>query len=164
MSALARILMQRGEEVQGTDVAASPLLDELGKEGAKIQVGHDPLWIERAATVIFSTDIDEKNAELKKAKELSLPLLHRSDLLNQLMESKQPLLVTGTHGKTTTTSLLAWVLYEAGLDPSFVIGGILSNLGTNGRAEGGLFCCGSRRERWVVLEDARFWRDRDKSQ
>jgi UDP-N-acetylmuramate--alanine ligase len=139
MSALARILIQRGAKVQGTDAVASPLLEELGKEGAKIQVGHDPLWIERASTVIFSSDIDEKNAEFKKAKELSLPLLHRSDLLDLLCESKLPLLVTGTHGKTTTTSLLSWVLYDAGLDPTFVIGGILTALGTNGRAGKGSY-------------------------
>ena len=135
MSALARILIQRGEVyVQGTDRSASPLLEQLGKEGALVQVGHDAAWIEKATTVIFSSDILEKNEELEKARQISLPLLHRSDLLDRLIQGKKPLLITGTHGKTTTSSLLAWVLFDAGLDPTFAIGGILSNLDTNGKA------------------------------
>lgn len=140
MSALARILIQKGgAHVQGSDSAASPLLEELGKEGARVQIGHDANWVQDATAVVFSSDIKEKNVELERAKELGLPLLHRSDLLDRLMREKKPLLVTGTHGKTTTTSLLAWVLFDAGLDPSFAIGGILSGLDTNGKAGIGPF-------------------------
>jgi UDP-N-acetylmuramate--alanine ligase len=138
MSALARILIQRGDAyVQGTDRSASPLLEQLGKEGALVQVGHDAAWVEKATTVVFSSDILEKNEELEKARQISLPLLHRSDLLDRLIQGKKALLVTGTHGKTTTSSLLAWVLFDAGLDPTFAIGGILSNLDTNGKAGNG---------------------------
>jgi len=139
MSALARILMQRGVAVQGTDRAASALLEQLGKEGAEVQAGHNPAWIERATSVVFGSDIKEENEELTKAKELKLPLLHRSEMLDQLMQGKKPLLVTGTHGKTTTSSLLAWVLFVGGADPAFALGGILSSLDTNGKEGKGPF-------------------------
>ena len=139
MSALARILMQNGANVQGTDCSASPLLAQLEKEGAQIQVGHDADWIQKATTVVFSSDIKEENEEFIRAKQLSLPLLHRSDLLDKMMQGNKPLLITGTHGKTTTTSLLAWTLFDSGLDPTFAIGGILSTLNTNGKAGAGPF-------------------------
>lgn len=139
MSALARILMQRGAAVQGSDASSSPLLAELQKEGATIRVGHSKEALASATTVVYSSDIKEENVEVIHAKELSLPLLHRSDLLHLLMQGKKALLVTGTHGKTTTTALLASVLAEAGLDPSFVIGGIHKDAKTNGKSGAGAF-------------------------
>lgn len=131
MSALARILLQRGSKVQGSDAHSSPLLEDLKREGAKVRIGHSPEGIEGSA-IVYSSAVKESNVELSKAKELKLPLFHRSDLLHHLMKEKKPLLVTGTHGKTTTTSLLAAVLLEAKTHPSFVIGGILQSLKTNG--------------------------------
>lgn len=139
MSALARILLQRGEKVQGSDLKTSELLQELGREGAKIQIGHQEAAIEAGTTIVFNTDIPPDNVELKKAKQLNLKIFHRSDLLDRLMENQQPLLVTGTHGKTTTTALLAATLIEANLDPTFVIGGILKSMNTNGRAGKGAY-------------------------
>jgi len=139
MSALARILLQRGQKVRGSDIKKSSLLDQLRDEGAQIQVGHAETAIHPGDTVIFNTDIDQDNVELKKARELNLTILHRSDLLNRMMENKKPILVTGTHGKTTTTALLTATLLEAKLDPTFVIGGILRSLNTNGRAGTGLY-------------------------
>jgi UDP-N-acetylmuramate--alanine ligase len=133
MSALARILLQKGKKVQGSDVKESPLLEQLEREGAKVQIGHTPLALGSAETVIYSTDIKADNVEFNEAKNQNLPLLHRSDLLDQLMKGKKNLLVTGTHGKTTTTALLASVLMEAELDPSFVVGGVIRSLNTNGR-------------------------------
>ncbi len=133
MSALARILLQNGKSVQGSDAKGSPLLEQLEREGAKVQIGHSAKTIETAETVVYSTDIKEDNVEMREAKEKNLPLLHRSELLDLLMKNKKSLLVTGTHGKTTTTALLASVLLEAGLDPSFVVGGLLRSLNTNGR-------------------------------
>jgi UDP-N-acetylmuramate--alanine ligase len=133
MSALARILLQKGKVVQGSDSKASQLLEELQKEGAKVRVGH----IGDATKVIYSSAIQDDHEELKQAKQKSLPLLHRSDLLHALMQGSKPLLVTGTHGKTTTSALLASVLVEAGWDPSFVIGGIHLDWKTNGRAGSG---------------------------
>lgn len=139
MSALARILLQKGHKVQGSDVKTSTLLDELKKEGAEVQVGHSADQLQAATTVIYSSDIKEDNVEFVRAKEKRLPILHRSELLNELMKGKKNLLVTGTHGKTTTTALLSIVLMEAALDPSFVIGGLLHSLKTNGRAGRGDF-------------------------
>lgn len=134
MSALARILLQKGHKVRGSDVRTSPLLQELEREGATVQIGHTAESVQAAETVIYSTDIKEDNVEFMQAKEQKLPMLHRSDLLNELMKGKKNLLVTGTHGKTTTTALLAAVLIEAKLDPSFVVGGLIRSLNVNGRA------------------------------
>lgn len=134
MSALARILLQKGQKVQGSDVKTSALLESLQNEGATIRIGHSKEAVPESATVIYSSDIKEDNVEMVRAKETRLPILHRSDLLHELMKGKKNLLVTGTHGKTTTTALLASVLMEAGLDPSFVIGGLIRSLNTNGRA------------------------------
>jgi UDP-N-acetylmuramate--alanine ligase len=137
MSALARILLQQGEGVQGSDLKTSPLLDELQKEGAKVQIGHSKEGCQGATMIVYSTDVKSDNIELSSAKEAGLPILHRSEMLDLLMQGKRPLLVTGTHGKTTTTALLASVFVESGLDPSFVIGGIHRGWKTNGRAGAG---------------------------
>jgi UDP-N-acetylmuramate--alanine ligase len=135
MSALARILVQRGDAVQGSDLASSALLMALRADGVRVEIGHDAGFIHLGlAAVVYSSDVKESNVELRRAKELGLPLLHRSDLLHRLMEGKKTRLITGTHGKTTTTSLLTSVLVHSGRDPSFVIGGILRSVGVNGRA------------------------------
>ncbi|MDE3045553.1 MAG: UDP-N-acetylmuramate--L-alanine ligase [Verrucomicrobiota bacterium] len=139
MSALARILLQRGHTVQGSDSTPSPLLTELEKEGAVVHLGHHGEAVSSATTVVYSSGIHEQNVEVIRAKELALPLLHRSDLLHWLMNGKQSLLVTGTHGKTTTTALLASVLSEAQVDPSWVLGGIHQKWKTNGKLGSGSF-------------------------
>ncbi len=133
MSALARILLQKGKKVKGSDLKMSPLLQELEKEGAEVCIGHQKEAIQDATRVIYSSGIQKDNVEWLAAIEKQLPLFHRSDLLNELMLGKKTLLVSGTHGKTTTTALLASVLLEANLDPSFVVGGIIRSLNTNGR-------------------------------
>lgn len=140
MSALARILLQQGQTVKGSDRKASALLEELRKEGATIQIGHDAKLIAPGDTVVYSTDIPMDHVELQHAKTLDCELLHRSALLHRLLKQGKPLLVTGTHGKTTTTALLATVLLEAGLDPTFAIGGILRSCNINGRAGSGMYC------------------------
>jgi UDP-N-acetylmuramate--alanine ligase len=139
MSALARILLQKGTPVQGSDIKQSSLLEELGKEGVQVHIGHRKETIDTAEVVVYSTDIKSGNVELETAKARGIPLLHRSDLLSLLMREKKPLLVTGTHGKTTTTALLASVLEEAKMEPSFVIGGIHQTWKTNGRFGNGAY-------------------------
>ncbi|HEY4254935.1 MAG TPA: Mur ligase domain-containing protein, partial [Chlamydiales bacterium] len=102
MSALARILLQKGTSVQGSDIKNSQLLEQLASEGAQVHIGHRKEVIETARVVVYSTDIKATNVEFEEAKKKGLSLLHRSDLLNALLSEKKPLLVTGTHGKTTT--------------------------------------------------------------
>jgi UDP-N-acetylmuramate--alanine ligase len=139
MSALARILLQKGKKVQGSDLKESPLLTSLAQEGAQVSIGHSAANIQEGSTVIYSTDIQKENPEIKQARELGLSLIHRADFLDSLIEQQKPLLVTGAHGKTTTTALLSWVLLQGKIDPSFVIGGILSSENTNARYGKGPF-------------------------
>ncbi|MBS0634856.1 MAG: UDP-N-acetylmuramate--L-alanine ligase [Verrucomicrobia bacterium] len=125
MSGLARILLQRGCKVQGSDAATSYVTDGLQEAGATIFIGHAKEHLPNDATVIYNSDIPATNPELIAAKERSLPLLHRSDLLVKLMSEHKVLAVTGTHGKTTTSSLLAHVFCSSGKDPAFAVGGLL---------------------------------------
>lgn len=132
MSALARILLQQRKRVSGSDLAPSPVTDELGKLGAQIFIGHAKENIPDGSQVVYSTDILPTNPEWVHAKTLGLHLIHRSELLKKLMEKHSPLLVAGAHGKTTTSSLLAHVLHSCGTHPSFAVGGIVHSLGSNG--------------------------------
>lgn len=132
MSALARILLQRGISVSGSDIASSAITENLKADGAEIFIGHAAENLKEKATVVYNTMIAAENPEYQEAQKKECPLIHRSDLLKELMEGHLPLLVSGTHGKTTTSSLLAHVLSEAGLSPSFAIGGVPRSLGSNG--------------------------------
>lgn len=131
MSAIAKILLQKKNIVKGSDIKKSSVIDELKKIGAKIEIGHKKENISSTDIVVISSAIDKKNQEFLEAKNLNLKILHRSDLLDQLMKNSKPILITGTHGKTTTTSLLTEIFLENKLDPSFVIGGILNSKNTN---------------------------------
>ena len=139
MSALAWILLKKGEIVSGSDLKASSVLEELKKVGAEVFVGHDVKNVKNPHAVIYSTDIPKDNPEYLYAKKLGIPLLHRSELLAQMMEGYVPLLVTGTHGKTTTASLLSFILVEAGLDPTYALGGYLCNTHSNCRYGKGIY-------------------------
>jgi len=137
MSGLAKILLEKGEVVSGSDIAASPILDELTSLGASVHIGHDGNHIPRDAEVVYSTGIGKDNPEFREAIENHLPILHRSDLLVNLMAGKKSIAVTGTHGKTTTSALLATVFTECGLNPSFAVGGYIKQYGTNARGTSG---------------------------
>lgn len=133
MSALAHIVVERGFQVSGSDKQKSPITDQLERAGAKIFLSYDAKNLpEEEVSIVYGTAIASDNPELQEAKARGLPLLHRADLLNVLMTKKKSLLVAGTHGKTTTSSLLSHVLVVARLDPSYAIGGVVQSLGKNG--------------------------------
>lgn len=138
MSALARLALS-SSTVSGSDIAASYVTDDLEKLGVEVQFGHKKENIPQKAIVVYSTMINKDNEELKSARELGLPIYHRSDLLAELMQNQKSLLVAGTHGKTTTSSLLASVLIESEFHPTWVVGGIVSQYKSNGGLGSGEF-------------------------
>ena len=138
LSAIARIMLAAGVPVSGSDAADSATLDALRQQGARIHLGHAADHLGDAQTVVVSTAVRETNPEVLAARERGLRLWPRSAGLASVMVGHRVLAVAGTHGKTTTTSLLAMALIEAGADPSYTIGGDLAQLGTNahsGRGE-----------------------------
>jgi UDP-N-acetylmuramate--alanine ligase len=138
MSSLAKIVLERNGKVQGSDIKESDIVEKLREKGAKITIGHKKENVKGAKVVIYSSAIDKDNEEVKIAKRKKLKFLHRSELLKILMKGYKPLVVTGMHGKTTTTSLLTEVFIDAKKDPSYSIGGILNskrNNAAHGRGE-----------------------------
>jgi UDP-N-acetylmuramate--alanine ligase len=131
MSALARILLERGHEVSGSDLRGGRASSAIQAMGATVHIGHDGAYVEGADAVTVSTAVPESNPEVQRARELGLPVLRRAELLAALMEGYRRILVAGTHGKTTTTSMLTVCLQGAELDPSFAIGGTLHDSGTS---------------------------------
>ncbi|MEV4008181.1 UDP-N-acetylmuramate--L-alanine ligase [Actinomadura sp. NPDC049753] len=129
MSGVARIMLRRGMAVSGSDARDSELLTQLGDLGAKVFVGHDAAHLGEADTVVVSTAIRDTNPELVAARARGLRVLHRSAALASLMADRRAVAVAGTHGKTTTTSMLTVALQHAGADPSYCIGGQLVTTG-----------------------------------
>jgi UDP-N-acetylmuramate--alanine ligase len=134
MSALARLLLARGKKVSGSDKEENEITRELQSLGGTIHIGHDAKNVENAAIVVVSTAITEANPELKQAKARGLQILHRSDMLRALTQKRKLVAVSGTHGKTTTTGMMAQVFIDAGLEPEVVVGGIFSRIGSNSYA------------------------------
>jgi UDP-N-acetylmuramate--alanine ligase len=139
MSGIAEVLVTQGYRVSGSDVAASAVTRRLVELGCVIAEGHAARNIEGAHAVVVSTAIDADNPEVAAAREQGVPVVPRALMLAELMRLKQGIAVAGTHGKTTTTSLVASVLAEGGLDPTFVIGGRLLSAGANARLGKGDF-------------------------
>jgi UDP-N-acetylmuramate--alanine ligase len=134
MSGIAKILAQRGAKVAGSDAKESEAVEALRALGATVHIGHAGEHLSSdASCVVVSSAIRSDNPELARAAELSVPVVHRSDALASLMTGLRSIAVAGTHGKTTTTSMLAVALTELGLDPSYAIGGDLEGPGTNAR-------------------------------
>ena len=131
MSGIARILIARGVPVGGSDAKDSPGLAALRALGARVYVGHDAAHLADARTVVVSSAVRETNPELAAARERGLLVLHRSQALAALMRGRRAVAVAGTHGKTTTTSMLTVALQHCGADPSFAIGGELTGSGAN---------------------------------
>jgi len=139
LSAIARILLAWGAHVSGSDLHLSPLTDGLASLGIEIFEGHDVSHIEGATLVIMSSAIPADNMEVVAARERGIPVLKRSDILGEMMAGRHGIAVAGTHGKTTTTAMISYLLMEAGCDPTFIVGGILGNLGTNAHSGNGAY-------------------------
>ncbi|MFF6778730.1 UDP-N-acetylmuramate--L-alanine ligase [Streptomyces sp. NPDC012637] len=141
MSGIAKILAQRGAKVAGSDAKESATAESLRALGVTVHIGHAAEHLaDDASAVVVSSAIRADNPELARAAELGVPVVHRSDALASLMDGLSAVAVAGTHGKTTTTSMLAVALTELGLDPSYAIGGDLAGPGTNARhGEGAIF-------------------------
>jgi UDP-N-acetylmuramate--alanine ligase len=137
LSAIARVLHGWGYQVSGSDRQASPLTTTLAAEGITVYAGHRASHVSGVDLLVVSSAVPEDNAEVIEARRQGLPVVKREQLLGELTAGKITLAVAGTHGKTTTSAMIAWILTEAGLDPTFIVGGVMQNLGTNARAGAG---------------------------
>ena len=133
MSGIAEILINLGYQVSGSDLRGSEQTKRLETLGAKIFIGHFPSNIQDYSVVVTSSAIGAGNSEIIEAKNRKIPIIHRSEMLAELVRLKYGIGVAGTHGKTTTSSLLAWVLYAGGINPTAVIGGKVLNFGSNAK-------------------------------
>lgn len=131
LSAIARILLEQGYYISGSDRSANALTDALEKEGAVIYKGHDAQNVIGAEMVIASSAVAFDHVELAMARALGIPVYKRSDVMADIMSGHTSIAVAGTHGKTTTSAMIAHILMEAGQNPSYIIGGILRNTGRN---------------------------------
>jgi UDP-N-acetylmuramate--alanine ligase len=134
LSAIARVLLEMGYTVSGSDRVASPFTRDLQSAGVTISIGHRPENVHGADLVVRSSAVLDDNPEVIAARALRILVLKRADFLGSLMDGKTSIAIAGTHGKTTTTSMIAWILSALGQDPSFIVGGVLANLGVNARA------------------------------
>ena len=143
MSGIAEILVESGYLIQGSDLNVSNNTNRLQKLGVKIFIGQKALNIKNAKIIVVSTAILDNNIELIAAKKMFLPIVHRSEMLGELMRLKQSIAIAGTHGKTTTTSLIARIIEQNGMDPTIINGGIISALGSNAKLGNG---------EWMIVE------------
>ena len=143
MSGIAEIMLRIGYVVQGSDAKASANTERLQKLGARIFIGHDAAHVEGASAVVYSTAVKADNPEMVAGRERRLPLVRRAEMLAELMRLQYSIAVGGTHGKTTTTSMVACLLDAGGLDPTVVNGGIINAYGTNAKVGEG---------DWIVVE------------
>ncbi len=137
MSGIAEVLRNQGYLISGSDIADGPVLRRLEALGVKVFIGHSAAHIVGADAVVTSTAVQADNPEVLAARARKIPVVPRAMMLAELMRIKQGIAIAGTHGKTTTTSLVASVLAEGGLDPTFVIGGRLNSAGANARLGAG---------------------------
>lgn len=133
MAGIAEVLLSEGYTISGSDLADNALTKRLRSVGATIHLGHNADYIQHADVVVRSSAVDADNAELMAARQLHIPIVPRAEMLGELMRFRYGIAIAGTHGKTTTTSLVTSILAEEGVDPTFVIGGRLNSAGSNAR-------------------------------
>lgn len=140
MSGIAELLLNLGYAVSGSDLRESDITRRLAALGGQIHIGHHAEWIKGADVVVTSTAVKSDNPEVMAAAQAQVPVIRRAEMLAELMRLKRfGIAVAGSHGKTTTTSMVGWVLAQAGLDPTVVIGGQVNSLGTNAKLGQGEF-------------------------
>ncbi|MGA0795081.1 MAG: UDP-N-acetylmuramate--L-alanine ligase, partial [Quisquiliibacterium sp.] len=137
MSGIAEVLLNLGYQVSGSDISASAVTRRLAQLGVQVSLGHDASHIAGADCVVTSTAVRPDNPEVLAARSARVPVVPRALMLAELMKIKQGIAIAGTHGKTTTTSLVSSILAQGGLDPTFVIGGRLNSAGANARLGSG---------------------------
>ena len=145
MSGIAEVMHQLGYKVQGSDVADSYVVEKLRKAGIPVSIGHSADNLGDAAVVVCSTAIKEDNPEFQAAAERRLPRVRRAEMLAELMRMQKTVAVAGTHGKTTTTSMIAALLDSGGVDPTVINGGIINRYGSNARL--------GKSDWWVIEAD-----------
>ncbi|WP_439135639.1 UDP-N-acetylmuramate--L-alanine ligase [Pseudomaricurvus sp.] len=133
MSGIAEVLLNQGYNISGSDLRESNVTQRLQSKGAEIFIGHSEANVETADVVVNSSAVDENNPEMQGARERRIPIVRRAEMLGELMRYRHGIAIAGTHGKTTTTSLLASVLAAGDRDPTFVIGGLLNSAGANAK-------------------------------
>jgi len=146
MGGIAEVMHHLGFRVSGSDLNSNALTQRLADLGVSILLGHAAQNVDAADVVVVSTAVPEDNPEIVRARELGLPIARRAEMLAELMRFQQGIAVAGTHGKTTTTSLVASLLTTGELDPTYVIGGRLNSSSTNAR-----FCICSPLSRWLPI-------------
>ena len=143
MSGIAEVLLNLGHQVQGSDLSDNANVKRLREHGATVSIGHNKANLDAAAVIVVSSAVKRDNPEVVEARARRIPVVRRAEMLAELMRLKQCVAVAGTHGKTTTTSLVATLLDAAGLDPTVINGGIINAYGTNARLGAG---------DWMVVE------------
>src|SRR5215813_1724217 len=138
-SGIAEVLINLGYRVTGSDARRSDAVERLERLGAKVFIGHQPAHVEGAHVVVYSSAVARDNVEVQVARHRGIPVIPRAEMLAELMRLKYGIAIAGTHGKTTTTSIVATVLGGAGLDPTVVVGGRVHGFGTNARLGQGEF-------------------------
>lgn len=133
MSGIAEVLVNLNYTVSGSDIADGPVTDRLRRVGINVVIGHHIDNIQGSDVVVVSSAIDQSNPEVSGAIEAGIPVIPRAEMLGELMRFQQGIAVAGTHGKTTTTSLVSAILIAAGLDPTFVVGGLINSAGVNAK-------------------------------